>query len=150
VGFSSQERLYLAADCVSTQPCAIELPRAEALVPYFAPTRGRDVLLTADQIEESKRPQFAAAVAADALQRSKGSRRPLAVELERSAKVAKVSAPDLAFHFAESKLERRCDASCLDDRSLDPEMRTYLKKLRGPGRLDPFERRTPLHRIPPP
>jgi hypothetical protein len=87
------------------------------------------------------RAKFAAAMADDALARSKALKRPLSAELDKTSTVAKVPARDLAIHYAETKLNRHCDVSCLNDTSLDKDMRAYLKNL-NPGH-SPFELRTP-------
>jgi hypothetical protein len=95
-------------------------------------------------VPADNRTQFAAAMAEDALARSRALRRPLSVELDKTGNTTRIPARELAIHYAEAKLNRHCDVSCLHDASLDADMKSYLKNL-NPGH-SPFELRTPPDR----
>lgn len=141
IGFSTQERPFSPQSCVATSPCSIELPKR--LAPqYYIATNDTVQLRAADDVAASDKPAFAAAAADDALARSKALGRPLAVELDRTGKATNVPALDLAIQFSEVVLRKRCDASCLDEPTLDPAVRAYLKSARPHGRPNPFELRT--------
>jgi hypothetical protein len=146
VGFSSQERTFSPQQCLETSPCLLELPQS-LNTKYYRVQANRMSLVAAGDVPPSERTTFAAAVANDALARSKRLRKPLSQELEQAAKVTKVPAVDLAIQYAEAKLGKKCDARCLDDRKVDVNIRTYLKTVRRP-RTDPFELRTPPDKWP--
>jgi hypothetical protein len=113
IGFSSQEREFSPLSCTDGQPCSVELPRSLEAKFYVASAKGVSVR-AANDVPEADRVSFAASVAGDALARSKALKRPLADELDRAEKATNVPALDLAIHYTESKLRKKCDASCLD------------------------------------
>jgi hypothetical protein len=146
IGFSSQEREFSPQRCLETRPCEVELPLSLD-ARFYRSTRGGVRLRVASEVPETVRVQYAAAVAQDALARSKALNRPLADELDRAGKATEVRPLDLAIHYTETKLRKRCDARCLDERALDPAVRTYLKGVaRRAGRPDPFRFRLPPDR----
>lgn len=141
VGFSSQEREFSPQRCTEATPCSVELPQSlEAR--YYRTTAGLVSVRVASDVLQAERPSFAAAVARDALARSKALRRPLGDELERAGKATGVPALDLAIHYTESRLRKRCTAICLGEPALDRDVRIYLKNVRRPAQQDPFELRT--------
>jgi hypothetical protein len=141
IGFSSQQREFSPGRCVEASPCSVELPQS-LNGKYYQTQDSRMSLRAADDLPQSERTSFASEVAKDALARSKALRRPLAQELDEAARATKVPAVDLAIRYAETRLARKCDARCLDDRRLDASVRKYLKAVPRP-RADPFELRTP-------
>ena len=140
IGFSSQEREFSPLGCREASPCSVDLPRSLEAKFYVASAKGVSVR-AANDVPEADRVSFAASVAGDALARSKALKRPLADELDRAEKATDVPALDLAIHYTEFKLRKKCDASCLDAPALDPAVRTYLKNARRPAQPNPFERR---------
>jgi hypothetical protein len=142
IGFSSQEREISPQACLETSPCSLELP--QSLEPrYYRATAATVSLRVASDVPQADQVNFAAAVAGDALARSKALGRPLAAELDRAATTTNVPAVDLAIHYTESRLRKKCDASCLEEPSVDPAVRGYLKGVRRPAHSSPFELRTP-------
>jgi hypothetical protein len=141
VGFSSQEREFRPQDCLEAAPCSVELPPSLD-TRYYRIASNRIDLGVASDAPEAARVEFAAAVANDALVRSKALHRKLADELNNAEKATHVPALDLAIHYTESKLHKTCDARCIDAPALDPEIRSYLNAARDPRHRDPFERRT--------
>lgn len=136
VGFVTIQHDFAPTTCTAAAPCLVVLP--PALEPtYYVANR----VAKASEVAADKQPDFAAKVAANALDSARKLHRPLAAELENAATATEVTAPDLAIHYTEHKLHKKCDASCLDNATVDPEMRTYLKTLRKPGHPNPFAKR---------
>jgi hypothetical protein len=145
IGFSSQEREFSPQACLETTPCSIELPQSLD-AGYYRTTSNRVILRVASDVPQGDQVTFAAAVAKDALARSKALQHPLADELDSAGKATNVPALDLAIHYTEAKLRKKCDASCLDEPSLDPAVRNYLKGMRRPAHTNPFALRTAPNR----
>jgi hypothetical protein len=141
VGFSSQEREFSPQQCLPAAPCVIELPPSLD-TRYYRIAADRIDLGVASDASHTERVDFAAAVAGDALARSKALHHKLSDELTSAEKATNVPALDLAIRYTETKLRKACDARCMDEPALDPEIRSYLKASRRPGHGNPFELRT--------
>jgi hypothetical protein len=135
--FISQSRQVSPVACEKAHPCIVELPRSLNDAYYVTSPTG--IRIKTETEVTTDHAAFEAAVAGDALIRSKELHRSFGDELARVAKATNVPARNLAIRYSEHKLNKKCDAHCLDDTKLDPAVRDYLGKGIRPGKPDPFD-----------
>lgn len=141
-GFTSYNRRVAPRDCTVSTPCDVPLPPNLKDEYYAKASDGTVRVKTADEVGKENADDYAAAIGADALARTKALRGTLDIELKKSEQASNVPAMDLAIKVTEARLKKKkCNIQCLSDPDLDPELLDYFERVRKPGR-DPFDLRT--------